>query len=153
MGGDRRKRGAIASSGDSTSQLCFFSLPCSLLTPFQLLLYPARLTTSLFSPSPRFRSWLLSLSLDSAGLLFSKTISPFLYGLSLSLPSFLPPSLLPPRSFNLRFEDYKSFTSPAPSLPLSLARAIFSISPLTFVPPPHAANPLLLAPPRWERMG
>ena len=134
--------------GDSTSQVCFFSLPCSLLTPFQLLLYPRTPDYLLLPPSPRFRSWLLSL-LDSAGLLFSKTISPFLYGLSLSLPSFLL------RCFHLVRSISGLKTINLLPLPLSpsLARAIFSISPLTFVPPPNAANPLLLAPPRWEGMG
>ena len=69
-----------------TLQVCFFSLP--LFTPhsFPTPLVPRTPDYLLRSPSPRFRSWLLSL-LDSAGLLFSKTISPFLYGLSLFLPS------------------------------------------------------------------
>ena len=149
MGGDRGERLAIAASGDSTSQVCFFSLPCSLLTPFQLLLYPARLTTSSSSLPPL--DFVLGCSLFST-LQVSSSRKPF----PLSYTAFLYPSL---PSFLLRcFHLVRSISGlktinllPLP-LPPFLARAIFSISPLTFVLP-NAANPLLLAPPRWERMG
>ena len=151
MGGDRRKRGAIASSGYSTSQLCFFSLPCSLLTPFQLLLYPARLTTSYSLPPLDFVlgcSLFSTLQVSSSRKPFPLSYTAFLYP---SFPSFLlrcfhlVRSISGLKTINLLPLPLPPFLSPSPGQ--------FSPFLLLLSSPPNAANPLLLAPPRWEGMG
>ena len=119
-----------------------------LFTPsnsFQLLLYSR--TPDYLLSSPRFCSWLLSLSQLSSSrkpfpLSYTAFLSPF-------LPSFLPPSLLPPRSFNLRFEDYKSFTSLARPTPGQFSPFLLLLSSSS----PMPCCQLLPPPPRQERMG
>ena len=152
----RGERVAITFSGHFAGRL-FLPTLFTPSFPTPLSCTPARPTTS-SSPLDFALGCCLSLSLPSPfQLSSSRKPFPLSYTAFLSsfLPSFFTPSLLPPRSFNLRFEDYKSFTSLARSQSRSLARAIFSISPLTFPLPsslPRAACQLLPPSPRKDGM-
>ena len=79
---------------------------------FSPLFTPLSFSTPLVPP--RTPDYLL----PSISLLAAVSLSPLLENhFPFLIRPFSLPSFLPPRSFNLRFEDYKSFTSLASSLP------------------------------------